>query len=328
MKDTRTHLHRLSALLRPILAVFVLSGCATTSDQSGNDNNALLWTLGGALFGARAAQVGSVPGVAVGNAAQNYGLAEAGRSQVTVNNNSSSVPAVTAPPSVPTQNYQAPSKPVIGDIKYFSDKKLHTGTVYTGPMKLCDNWEDWRPHGLGQLTLSNDSQYVGQFKDGKMHGSGRFTWANGQQYKGEYKEGQKHGYGTYAWPDGQKYEGEWAGGQYNGQGKLTLPDGTVQEGEWWNGQLVALQTKTTNNNDKSKSEPSSTKYGILIVTGNIENCDILVDCKFTGNTPAKLKLTEGTHTIEVKKDGYKPYKKDVTVSEGSELTLRPTLQKE
>jgi hypothetical protein len=64
------------------------------------------------------------------------------------------------------------------------------------------------------------------------------------------------------------------------------------------------------------------------VASEANDCEVFVDGSFVGNTPAKLRLSEGAHSVEVKKVGYKTYKKDVTVSEGSELTLRPSLQKE
>ncbi len=158
----------------------LLIGCATPSDQSSNDNNALLWTFGGALFGARAAQVGSVPGVAVGNAAQNYGLAQAGRSQVTVNNNSSQPPAST-PPRL--------TRPAIGDTKYVAYEKLTSGAIYEGSMKLCDDGM-WQPHGTGTYTCPDGTRFVGEFKDGSLDGQGTRIEPNGGRYVGEYQRWQ------------------------------------------------------------------------------------------------------------------------------------------
>ena len=53
-----------------------------------------------------------------------------------------------------------------------------------------------------------------------------------------------------------------------------------------------------------------------------------MDGAFIGNTPAKLKLAEGPHVIEVKKAGFKDYSKQVMVGEGAELTLHVGLEKE
>ena len=56
--------------------------------------------------------------------------------------------------------------------------------------------------------------------------------------------------------------------------------------------------------------------------------EIFVDGAFVGNTPAKLKLAEGPHLIEVKKAGFKDYRKPIQVGEGSELTLNVVLEKQ
>ncbi len=54
--------------------------------------------------------------------------------------------------------------------------------------------------------------------------------------------------------------------------------------------------------------------------------DICVDGAFVGNTPAKVKLAEGEHVVEVKKAGLKDYRRQIKVTEGSELTLRAVLE--
>ena len=55
---------------------------------------------------------------------------------------------------------------------------------------------------------------------------------------------------------------------------------------------------------------------------------MFIDGVFKGNTPAKMKLNEGDHVIEVKCTGYKGYKKAINISEGAELNLRAILVKE
>jgi hypothetical protein len=69
------------------------------------------------------------------------------------------------------------------------------------------------------------------------------------------------------------------------------------------------------------------KTGMVNVTANDDSCEIFVDGEFVGNAPAKVKLTEGAHVIEVKKSGFKDYRKQIKISEGSELTLRAVLEK-
>jgi hypothetical protein len=58
-----------------------------------------------------------------------------------------------------------------------------------------------------------------------------------------------------------------------------------------------------------------------------EACEIFVDGAFVGNTPARVKLADGAHVVEVKKAGFKDYRKQIKISAGSELTLRAVLEK-
>jgi TPR repeat protein len=87
--------------------------------------------------------------------------------------------------------------------------------------------------------------------------------------------------------------------------------------------------------DSAKSHPpgvastpaSLPKTGSVLVKADDDTHEIFADGAFVGNTPAKLKLTPGPHLIEVKKAGFNDYRKEIQVGEGSELTLRATLQK-
>lgn len=65
--------------------------------------------------------------------------------------------------------------------------------------------------------------------------------------------------------------------------------------------------------------------GTLMITADLENCDLYVDGMFAGNTPATLRLTDGIHIIEIRKPGFVPFRKELRVHAQSELTLRATL---
>jgi hypothetical protein len=69
------------------------------------------------------------------------------------------------------------------------------------------------------------------------------------------------------------------------------------------------------------------KTGMVNVTANDDSCEIFVDGEFVGNAPAKVKLTEGAHVIEVKKSGFTDYRKQIKITEGSELSLRAVMEK-
>lgn len=67
--------------------------------------------------------------------------------------------------------------------------------------------------------------------------------------------------------------------------------------------------------------------GKIVISCNVQDAELYVDGVFTGNTPATLNLKDGIHIIEVKKSGYKDYRKELRVIGGSELSLRVTIEK-
>jgi TPR repeat protein len=83
----------------------------------------------------------------------------------------------------------------------------------------------------------------------------------------------------------------------------------------------------TNAVDTAIRPASAPRTGVVNVTAADESYEILVDGAFVGNTPAKVKLTEGAHIVEVKKAGFTDYRKQIKITEGSELTLRAVLEK-
>ena len=70
----------------------------------------------------------------------------------------------------------------------------------------------------------------------------------------------------------------------------------------------------------------SSNSGNVTVKADDDTYEVFVDAKFVGNTPAKLNIASGMHVIEVKKSGFKDYKKEINVSKGSELNLRAVLE--
>ena len=88
---------------------------------------------------------------------------------------------------------------------------------------------------------------------------------------------------------------------------------------------AGVPTKTP---DQPSATASPSKTGFINVTADDESREIFVDSAFVGNTPAKLKLLAGPHVIEVKQPGFKPYRKEINVGEGSDLTLHVVLEKQ
>lgn len=72
---------------------------------------------------------------------------------------------------------------------------------------------------------------------------------------------------------------------------------------------VATTTGTTASAPVSVAE--------IRVEANIDNADIEVDGAFAGSTTSTLQLSPGKHAITVKKKGYQPWSRTVTVTGGS-----------
>ena len=68
--------------------------------------------------------------------------------------------------------------------------------------------------------------------------------------------------------------------------------------------------------------------GVVNVSAGDADCEIFVDGGFVGNTPARVKLAAGSHVVEVKKAGFKDYRRQLQINDGSELTLRAVLEKQ
>jgi len=58
-----------------------------------------------------------------------------------------------------------------------------------------------------------------------------------------------------------------------------------------------------------------------------QGADIELDGSFVGNTPSDVQVTEGDHTIKVKKAGYKDWERTLKVSAGSSVHLNAELEK-
>jgi TPR repeat protein len=108
--------------------------------------------------------------------------------------------------------------------------------------------------------------------------------------------------------EGQKLANEFV------PGRSTTPPGSLSP------------AGSTNSGALGPAAPAATaRTGLVQVKADDETHEIFVDGAFVGNAPAKLKLVEGSHVIEVKKPGFKDYRKQIQMVEGSELTIRVVL---
>lgn len=69
-------------------------------------------------------------------------------------------------------------------------------------------------------------------------------------------------------------------------------------------------------------------FGFVSVASEVADCEVYIDQKFVGNVPAKVKLTEGNHFVQVKRSGYREFSREIMISEGAEINLRAELTPE
>jgi hypothetical protein len=70
-----------------------------------------------------------------------------------------------------------------------------------------------------------------------------------------------------------------------------------------------------------------TTTGKLTVVSDPPGADIEVDGSFVGNTPSDVQVTEGDHTVAIKKAGFKGWERKLKVSGGSNVHLTAELEK-
>jgi hypothetical protein len=73
--------------------------------------------------------------------------------------------------------------------------------------------------------------------------------------------------------------------------------------------------------------PASAGTGKLQLASIPDGADIEVDGGFVGNTPSDVQVTEGEHTVTMKKAGFKDWQRSLKVSAGSSVHLNAELEK-
>jgi hypothetical protein len=77
----------------------------------------------------------------------------------------------------------------------------------------------------------------------------------------------------------------------------------------------------------SQSQSAITTSAKLQVDSTPPGADIEVDGSFVGNTPSEVQVTDGDHTVVVKKSGFKDWQRKLKSSAGSSVHLSAELDK-
>lgn len=84
------------------------------------------------------------------------------------------------------------------------------------------------------------------------------------------------------------------------------------------------------NSDKSSDSSSSTSNPEEVkcsFSSTPSGADITLDGKYVGSTPSVIDVSTGKHAVAVTMPGFQQWKRDLTISAGSELTVNAVLQK-
>ncbi len=77
----------------------------------------------------------------------------------------------------------------------------------------------------------------------------------------------------------------------------------------------------------TSAAPAAVLTGRLSLASVPDGADIEVDGSFVGNTPSDVQVAEGSHTVTVKKPGFKDWERTLKVSGGSSVHLNAELEK-
>lgn len=83
----------------------------------------------------------------------------------------------------------------------------------------------------------------------------------------------------------------------------------------------------------SKTEPTNASVGgkhlaDVTVKSTPDGADIMVDGKFSGNTPSTLHISAGDHKLTITSKGFQNWVRDITLSPGGTITVNAVLEPE
>ena len=89
----------------------------------------------------------------------------------------------------------------------------------------------------------------------------------------------------------------------------------------------AASAAAAGNSSGSAGAPASSGEARVQVSSTPDGADIEVDGSFVGNTPSTVGVSAGQHKLSVKKSGFKPWERSITVSTG-QVNVNATLEPE
>ncbi len=87
-------------------------------------------------------------------------------------------------------------------------------------------------------------------------------------------------------------------------------------------------THPTEKATERQGATTATELAAVTVKSAPDECEVTVDGKYAGGTPATLRLAPGDHTVSVAKSGFRSWQRTVTLTPGGAVTLNAVLDKE
>ncbi len=80
--------------------------------------------------------------------------------------------------------------------------------------------------------------------------------------------------------------------------------------------------------EEQASVQTPSRQAMVSFSSYPNSAEVLIDGQFRGTVPVDLLLTEGTHTVELRLEGYRTWKRELVVVTGDDTRVRATLQPE
>ncbi|MGZ4789944.1 MAG: PEGA domain-containing protein [Terriglobales bacterium] len=90
---------------------------------------------------------------------------------------------------------------------------------------------------------------------------------------------------------------------------------------------ATVQATVVKDSEGEVKTAAKKETGTLSLTSEPSGAEVYIDGEFAGNTPSKLTLDAGKHTVKVTAKDYKDWSREMTVREGSEMTVAAMLEK-
>lgn len=107
---------------------------------------------------------------------------------------------------------------------------------------------------------------------------------------------------------------------------ITIPKGTEIDA-YTNGDMSLDPARFMPQAASSMASAAVPLTCAVMVKSSPDGADIIVDGKYSGSTPSTLRLTAGSHVLDVSRAGFIKWERTISIDAGGNITVDATLQK-